>query len=427
MICDAPKPIDTTEIAEANRELAERSLAISEERLEWSKNVGDRSLAIAENYYTDVTKPTSKFNFDNMVKDREVYDKSFKPAEKQYLDEATKFMRPEYQEQLAAKAGSQTSQAFDAVRRNAERRLAAMGVDPSQGASVQDKTLQIAEASGVSQAMNNARDQARLRGVGYLGDVANFGRGLGSQSIALGQAGVQAGQSGTGAFNAAAGTAGNLSGSPTQWGNMSLAANTGAAGVYNSLNQARQAAHQTPMLDLIGAVGGAAAGAYTGKLTSADGGLMMADGGDVPQAFQTYETGATQVRQPVSSNAFAMDAGAGGVYGAQPQNPNNVLQAPDGGLTLGPGDGSGIDDRIPALVSQGEYVIPADVVRKKGTDFFDKLLEKNHTPAAVQQAMAVGHGANRSPPQPQAIAPMGQAAPMNPAMPVGGMATSGLT
>jgi hypothetical protein len=64
----------------------------------------------------------------------------------------------------------------------------------------------------------------------------------------------------------------------------------------------------------------------------------------------------------------------------------------DGGIIEGPGDG--ISDSIPGFgpdgpiaVSDGEYIIPADVVLKKGTDFFDKLLEQNHTPAEMQRAM----------------------------------------
>jgi hypothetical protein len=51
----------------------------------------------------------------------------------------------------------------------------------------------------------------------------------------------------------------------------------------------------------------------------------------------------------------------------------------------GPGDGSGIDDRVPAQLSEGEFVIPADVVRKKGEEFFEKLIAQYHTPASQQR------------------------------------------
>jgi len=51
----------------------------------------------------------------------------------------------------------------------------------------------------------------------------------------------------------------------------------------------------------------------------------------------------------------------------------------------GPSDGTGIDDQVPARVSVGEYIVPADVVHAKGKEFFDKLLQRYHTPAQQQR------------------------------------------
>lgn len=46
----------------------------------------------------------------------------------------------------------------------------------------------------------------------------------------------------------------------------------------------------------------------------------------------------------------------------------------DGGKVVGPGTGT--SDSVPIRVSTGEYVIPAHVVRMKGKEFFDSMLEK---------------------------------------------------
>jgi hypothetical protein len=54
-------------------------------------------------------------------------------------------------------------------------------------------------------------------------------------------------------------------------------------------------------------------------------------------------------------------------------------------VSQGASDGTGVDDQVPARVSVGEYVVPADVVHHKGKDFFDKLVAKYHTPAAQQR------------------------------------------
>jgi hypothetical protein len=48
--------------------------------------------------------------------------------------------------------------------------------------------------------------------------------------------------------------------------------------------------------------------------------------------------------------------------------------AADGGPVVGPGTER--SDSIPIRVSKGEFVIPAHVVRAKGVDFFNSLLEK---------------------------------------------------
>lgn len=50
-----------------------------------------------------------------------------------------------------------------------------------------------------------------------------------------------------------------------------------------------------------------------------------------------------------------------------------------GALGAVAGPGTGTSDSINARLSNGEFVIPADVVRAKGEEFFQKLLEKHHT------------------------------------------------
>lgn len=84
--------------------------------------------------------------------------------------------------------------------------------------------------------------------------------------------------------------------------------------------------------------------------------------------------------------------------GQQPQGGQVVqgtMQAPqahaNGGMIHGPGTGT--SDSIhtqnratgaPVSVSTGEYVIPADVVRAKGKDFFDKMVRQYHQPTGFK-------------------------------------------
>lgn len=81
---------------------------------------------------------------------------------------------------------------------------------------------------------------------------------------------------------------------------------------------------------------------------------------------------------------------------------NRPLMAAGGGfIGHGPSDGSGVDDQVDAKLSVGEFVIPADVVQKKGMEFFEKLVERYHTPAEQQRKAA-----RAAAPAPRAAIPM---------------------
>jgi hypothetical protein len=87
--------------------------------------------------------------------------------------------------------------------------------------------------------------------------------------------------------------------------------------------------------------------------------------------------------------AALINAG-GAAYGAKPRADGGPIHYADGRRVVeGPGKvhgpGTGISDSIPARLSDGEYVIPADVVKQLGVRHFDKLLEKYHMPAAEQK------------------------------------------
>jgi len=79
----------------------------------------------------------------------------------------------------------------------------------------------------------------------------------------------------------------------------------------------------------------------------------------------------------------AMQHGGSAMPGMAPVNPQGpAQQLRDGGGVIPPaasptGDRTGRADDIKIAVSGGEYVIPAHIVRQKGTDFFDKMIGKD--------------------------------------------------
>jgi hypothetical protein len=90
----------------------------------------------------------------------------------------------------------------------------------------------------------------------------------------------------------------------------------------------------------------------------------------------------------------SIDAGAagdsGGIDSGGGGNDGGAGPQADGGHITGPGTGT--SDSIPAKLSAGEYVLPADVVAMIGIEKLDKMVDKYHTPAAVQRLKAFANG-----------------------------------
>jgi len=77
----------------------------------------------------------------------------------------------------------------------------------------------------------------------------------------------------------------------------------------------------------------------------------------------------------------------GGGYGTESDGGGTSSMANGGEVA---GTGGPIDDKIHAMLSDGEYVLSADTVKAIGIDKLDALQEKYHTPAATQRLLAFG-------------------------------------
>lgn len=97
----------------------------------------------------------------------------------------------------------------------------------------------------------------------------------------------------------------------------------------------------------------------------------------------------------VGGDSSSADGGTGSADGSAYADGGPIGKVnPRTGQISGPG--TGISDSIfaigpngPIRVSNKEVIVPADVVEKKGTEFFEKLIENYHQPAALQRA-AIG-------------------------------------
>ena len=351
MCCSDPPPApDLGPAAEASMEVARIAQQTASEQLDWAREQ-DALNRETLNQVLDVQLPAMREQAQSAREDRERWETMFRPMEDQFVQEAQEYDSPERQAAERGKAIADVSTQFDAARRNALQRLESYGVDPSQvrnsALDIGVRTAQAAQAAGaatqagvrVEETGRNLRGQAIQLGRGIAGGVGAQYAG----AVGAGQAAVQGGLATTG-------MGGQTMGGPGQWSGQALAgygqgANIQSQGFQNQMTgwNAQQQA-QAGMLQGVGnIIGGVAA---------------IADGGEI-------------------RNGRAIDP--------------NVIEGEYedlGTVDTGRGDGSGIDDNVPALLSDGEYVIPADVVRSKGEEFFDKLLEKYHEPAAQQRQRA---------------------------------------
>lgn len=350
MCCsDPPPPPDLGPAAEASVDIARMQQQTSQEQLAWAREQDTMNRGLLQQIL-DIQLPAMREQYETASADRKRYEEFFRPFEDAWAQEAANYDTPERRERERGAAIADVNSAFDASRRNALQRLEGYGVDPSQTRNAAlDIGVRTAQAAQQAAAATGATRRVEDVGRALKSDVINLGRGALSNAA--------------GFYGQAVG-----SGSQAQQGALNTT-NTGAGAVQSSLGFSGQAlqgygqganimsqGYQNQMAGW-GAGQQQTAGTLQGLGSLA--GMFMADGGEV-EGVPT-----------------------GSVAGAQRQG--IPMFAEDGDVDTGMGDGSGIDDSVPAMLSDGEFVIPADVVRKKGEEFFEKLIEKYHTPAAKQR------------------------------------------
>lgn len=341
MCCsDPPPPPDLRPQAEASEEIARIQAQTASEQLDWAREQDAMNRDVL-NRVLDIQLPAMEAASQAAIKDRARYEELFQPLEENLIQEFQTYDTPARRDYEQGKAIADVTASFDAQRRNALSRLEGYGVDPSQTRNAAlDVSVRTQQAAAQAAAATAAGQRVEDVGRSLRAEAINIGRGMPSQVAQSYGTALQAGQGAVGG-----------------------AASTTAAGV-----QAQQPAMQS------------FAGAQQGFGQAAN---------ILSQGYQNQMTGfnASQSQRNAWLNTGAGIAGMMVADGGEINRKQAIPFAQDGMVATGIGDGSGVDDAVPAQLSDGEYVIPADVVRIKGEEFFDKLIEKYHTPAAQQRAM----------------------------------------
>lgn len=340
---DPPPPPDLSGAVESSTEIAKMQQQNAQDQLAWAKQQ-DQMNRETLNRVLDIQLPAMQSASEAAVKDRQRYEQVFQPLEDNLVQDFQTYDSPERQVQERGRAIADVNTAFDSQRRNALQRLESYGVDPSQTRNAAlDIGVRTQQAAAQAAAATNAGRNVEATGRALRADAINIGKGLPSQvaqsygtALQAGNSAVAGGAQTTGAGAGAATSALGFSGQALQGYNQ--AANIQNSGFQNQMQNWQAGQDQT--MGWVNAAAGIA------------GMAAIKDGGRAGSA-------------PRTAIPFMRD-------GKVPMTPES--------------DGSGIDDKVPAMLSSDEFVIPADVVKKKGLEFFEKLVAKYHTPAAQQEA-----------------------------------------
>lgn len=275
----------------------------------------------------------------------EYYKSRYRPVEEQSIRDAMEYDSQANIDRRMGIAAANVNQQFSNAAGQQARMLSRYGINPNSSAFARaNSQLANQQALASAGAQTGAAFDTQDRAIALRAGVAGAGRGM---------------------PNAAAQTLANSSNSAGTAGNISaqgmgvLTQGVGVMGQgFNTAIQGNQSA----------------------------GNLML---GDFQGRMQGYQADQAAIGGLFSGlGTFAGMTGGFGMFPRRAADGGYIdkrgLHMAEGGEVEGPG--GPVDDRIPAMLSDGEYVVPADVVKAKGVEFFDKLRERYHTPAAVQRA-----------------------------------------
>ena len=343
---DAPDP-NPGQIASAEsaREVGQMQKDVAMEYLNFSKeqyaDFKDDLKEIAQ-AQKQIMSDTAKRGEEYATYERE----TFRPLEKRLVAEAEGYSTSAKQEELASQGMADVAQAYQMQRQQALDTMAKYGINPNSARfAAINAQLGQGEAAARAGVATKSRIAAEEMGRARLYDAAALGRGLASNATAAAGTAVGAGTAAGSSFQA---PAEYMSKSYGQTGNMLGGASSsfGTAGnIYGQEFNARMGAYESQQASKAATM--SAIGQGVGMWAGGGFKMPFADGGKIKRLGRS-------------------------------------------GKVSGPG--GPVDDKIPAMLSDGEYVLPADTVKAIGVKKLDKLVKKTHTPAATQRRRALNKG-----------------------------------
>ena len=431
----APPP-DTNpgmiENAEAARDVAKMQQDTATEYLNFAKTQYNDN----KQFLADIAQAEAAMMKSNQQRAEEyaAYERdTFRPMEKELIGKAKAYNEDAMRERMASQSAADTNAAYDSAKQQALRNLARYGINPNSGRfAALNAQIGTQQAGAIAAGQNQARTQAEGLGYARMQDAVALGKGLApNASTAYGIA-IQGGDSASKNSQAGAnymGQAYNQAGN--QLGNAGQT--YGVAGnIYGqefnarmqgySAQQQANAQSSAGFGQLVGTGIGVAAklGVFSSKKVKENKkaipeGKALKGIKNLDVEEWDYKKGVEDSGHHVGPYAedFKREFGVGDGVGIKHQDAMGVMmkaiqdldakverlgsrnqgkpvkKANGGKVHRGKGKvkgpGGPVDDKIPAMLSNGEYVLPADTVSKVGIKNLDKLVKTTHVPAEQQR------------------------------------------
>jgi len=297
--------------------------------------------------FMNMTLPAAEDMFEWAATQRDRFNEYVMPQMESLFQEAELYASKGEEDRQRGMAIQDVKAATEAERESQLRKLESYGIDPSETRYQSlDKQAGVAEAALSALAANQAGERTKQIGRDLRADAINVGTGFLTDATNSMNTGVNAGTAGANVGNAAAQT-----GVAVQQGALPF-----MAGAGNSTS-------------------GAAGIVDTGYGRDLD-----------------YAEDQRAAEADLTGMGNLLGLGASFIPGVGPMIAPTLdaINAADGGPVSAPGGPT--SDGGALKISDGEYIVPADVVRKLGTNHFDKLIEKEtgRPPPGTKQAIPVG-------------------------------------
>ena len=359
----APPPPDTTQYSD-------QASADSGTMRDWAQSMwdsGQEEMGRINEYaqgFMGMTLPAAAEMFSWAATQRDRFNEYVMPQMESLFSEAELYASKGEEDRQRGAAIQDVKSATEAQRAAQLRKLEGYGVDPSDTRyAAMDKQGGIAEAALSALAANQAGERTKQVGRDLRSEAINVGTGFLTDANASAVNAANIGMTGANVGAQAANT-----GIALQQGALPYMAGAGGA------NQTAAGIVDTSYgRDLDSAIDRRAA-------ESADASGLAGLGKFAGTVMSLYPPTAA-----LGAGLTAMTAAEGG--------PVKVLPVPayaEGGQVHGPGGPT--DDAGAIRISDGEYIIPADVVMRVGSNHFDKLIEKEtgRGPPSMKTALPVG-------------------------------------